>query len=164
MFLLLAVTRAERRLFLTESEGYNVSTGQSKYPSRYLVEIKKELLHSIGEIDNTLWEGTAQFVQDYSYQSTSNVSNTQIQFKEGDIVVHQVFGEGTIMSVNKERDSYLVRFQENERNLSARVLKHKTTKDVYLKESVQQADKSRKAKDSESPKKSFFKRIFGERK
>lgn len=156
-----AVTRAEKRLFLTESEGYNVSTGQSKYPSRYLVEIKKGLLHSIGEIDNSLWEGTAQFVKDYSYQSASNVSNTQMQFKEGDVVVHQVFGEGTIMSVNKERDSYLVKFQENERNLSARVLKLKTTKVVDPDKPDQQTDNSREAKESASPKKSFFKRIFG---
>ena len=157
-----AVTRAEKKLFLTESEGYNVSTGQSKYPSRYLVEIKKELLHSIGKLDSTLWEGTAQFVQNYSYQTTSNMSSTQMLFKEGDVVVHQVFGEGTIKSVNKDSVSYLVKFQENERNLSARVLKLKTTKKEEPDESVRQTDKSCEAKDATSPKKSFFKRLFGE--
>ena len=32
-----AVTRAEKALFLTESEGYNVSTKTNKYPSRFLL-------------------------------------------------------------------------------------------------------------------------------
>ena len=34
-----AVTRAEKALFLTESEGYNFTTNTDKYPSRFLCEI-----------------------------------------------------------------------------------------------------------------------------
>lgn len=36
-----AVTRAEKALFLTDSEGYNYNSGFNKYPSRFLTEIKE---------------------------------------------------------------------------------------------------------------------------
>ena len=38
-----AVTRAVNELYLTDSEGFNHDTG-AKYPSRFLLEIKKDLL------------------------------------------------------------------------------------------------------------------------
>ena len=42
-----AVTRAKKRLYLTESEGFGVK-GFSKVPSRFLFDIDKSLLEQIG--------------------------------------------------------------------------------------------------------------------
>ena len=48
-----AVTRAEKALFLTESEGYNISTKTNKYPSRFLAEIRRDLVVTEGVIVST---------------------------------------------------------------------------------------------------------------
>jgi DNA helicase-2/ATP-dependent DNA helicase PcrA len=37
-----AVTRAEKRCYITDSEGYNFTTGLNKYPSCFLFEISEE--------------------------------------------------------------------------------------------------------------------------
>lgn len=49
-----AVTRAEKALFLTESEGYDHAARTEKFPSRYLLEIKDDLLQVDGDIDAEL--------------------------------------------------------------------------------------------------------------
>ena len=58
-----AVTRAEKGLYLTESEGYNQSTRMNKYPSRFLAEIKQTLLVSEGHaVPESLWKGTKNLI------------------------------------------------------------------------------------------------------
>ena len=58
-----AVTRAEKGLYLTESEGYNQSTRMNKYPSRFLAEIKRTLLVSEGHaVPESLWKGTKNLI------------------------------------------------------------------------------------------------------
>lgn len=52
-----AITRAERALFLTESEGYNYSTKSDKYPSRFITEIGDGLIKLEGYIDPALITG-----------------------------------------------------------------------------------------------------------
>ena len=49
-----AITRAERHLFLTESEGYSMQAGCHKYPSRFIKEIKSNLFITEGDIDESL--------------------------------------------------------------------------------------------------------------
>ncbi|MCQ2136585.1 MAG: ATP-dependent helicase, partial [Bacteroidales bacterium] len=50
-----ATTRAQKCLFMTESEGYNVQAQQEKLPSRFIAEIKRELFVTEGEMDQALW-------------------------------------------------------------------------------------------------------------
>ena len=57
-----AVTRAEKALFLTESEGFNLSTKMNKYPSRFLAEIKREMVVTEGFIPEELWRGTRNLI------------------------------------------------------------------------------------------------------
>ena len=45
-----AITRAEKGLFLTESEGYNAITKSDKYPSRFIGEIADGLINVEGEL------------------------------------------------------------------------------------------------------------------
>lgn len=116
-----AVTRAEKALFLTESEGFNRSTKSSKYPSRFLMEIGDNLLEVEGDIDPILLEGTKNLVKQIENEINPNIKSL---FAIGDKVVHKVFGIGEIIEVTPERDSYKVQFEKGSRNIIGRVLKH----------------------------------------
>ena len=107
-----AVTRAEKALFLTESEGYNISTKTNKYPSRFLAEIKRELVVTEGVIPPELWKGTRNLshVLDEEDYFEKERDEYNAPFKVGDIVRHPVFGEGKIVSANKDFSSFEVLF------------------------------------------------------
>ena len=117
-----AVTRAEKALFLTESEGFNRATKSNKYPSRFLMEIGDSLLKVEGNIDPTLLEGTKSLVKQIEEEITLHTNITK--FAVGDKVEHKVFGIGEIIEATPERDSYKVLFEKGKRNLVSRVLKH----------------------------------------
>ena len=107
-----AVTRAEKALFLTESEGYNISTKTNKYPSRFLAEIKRELVVTEGVIPPDLWKGTRNLshVLDQEDYFEADRAEYHSPFKVGDTVRHPVFGEGRIVSANKDFTSFEVLF------------------------------------------------------
>jgi DNA helicase-2/ATP-dependent DNA helicase PcrA len=109
-----AVTRAEKALFLTESEGFNISSKTNKYPSRFLAEIKRELVVTEGVISPDLWKGTRNLshVLDEEDFSAERADYSQSPFKEGDTVTHPVFGEGVILSANKDFTSFEVKFKK----------------------------------------------------
>jgi DNA helicase-2/ATP-dependent DNA helicase PcrA len=117
-----AITRAEKGLYLTESEGFNMATKTAKYPSRFLAEIRRELVVTEGVITPELWKGTRSLshVLDEEMEPGRAVrlsedfeaerSEYQSPFKVGDIVRHPVFGEGVILSANRDFTSFEVRF------------------------------------------------------
>lgn len=114
-----ATTRAEKALFLTESEGYSNAIGSNKYPSRFLTEIANELIEVEGNIDPSIFEGTKNLVRQITEEITPVPQN---DFKVGDHVIHKIFGEGIVEEADKERHSYKVRFEKGSRNLVGRVL------------------------------------------
>ena len=121
-----AITRAERALFLTESEGFNISSKTNMYPSRFLAEIRRELVVTEGVIPPDLWKGTRNLshVLDEEDFETERADYYQSPFKIGDAVTHPVFGEGVIMSANKDFTSFEVKFDNGStRTLRAGFLK-----------------------------------------
>jgi DNA helicase-2/ATP-dependent DNA helicase PcrA len=121
-----AVTRAEKALFLTESEGFNVSTKMNKYPSRFLTEIQREMFVTEGFVPEELWKGTKNLkhvldeeIYGNPVEPSSGVDGFAAEraeyhsgFEVGDEVVHKVFGEGVIISANSEWTSFQVQFQD----------------------------------------------------
>ena len=107
-----AITRAEKGLFLTESEGYNIATKTSEYPSRFLAEIKRELVVTEGIIQPDLWNGTRNLSHVLDEEDAFSEERAQYQspFQVGDPVTHPVFGKGIIVSANKDFTSFEVRF------------------------------------------------------
>ena len=107
-----AVTRAEKALFLTESEGFNISTKTGKYPSRFLAEIRRGLVVTEGVIPPDLWKGTRNLshVLDQEDYFEKEREEYLSPFKVGDTVTHPVFGEGVIKSANKDFSSFEVEF------------------------------------------------------
>ena len=109
-----AITRAEKGLFLTESEGYNAVTRSDKYPSRFLGEIADNLINVEGDLPLELLEGTKMLVcrlDDEINPKPVTSLNT------GDIVRHKVFGVGKVLNYNEEEDSYRIKFKETIRFL-----------------------------------------------
>ena len=120
-----AVTRAQRALFLTESEGYNVSTKMSKYPSRFLAEIRRDMFVTEGVMPESLWRGTENMrhvLDEEHWGSRVEASEGDpfateraayfSPFQAGDTVVHDIFGTGTVVGVNKEGSTFQVRFAD----------------------------------------------------
>nr|MCR5004086.1 hypothetical protein [Bacteroidales bacterium] len=121
-----AITRAEKALFLTESEGFNVSTKMNKYPSRFLAEIKRNMFVTEGFMPEELWRGTRNLLHVLDEESygpaeagfkTGDFDEEREEyfnpFKEGTKVVHHIFGTGTILSSNKENTTYEVKFDRD---------------------------------------------------
>ena len=117
-----AITRAEKALFLTESEGFNVSTKMNKYPSRFLAEIKRETLITEGFIPEELWRGTRNLIHVLDEEHFMNPADGAdgfaaeraaygSPFQVGTAVTHPVFGDGVIRSVNKDGSTFEVEFE-----------------------------------------------------
>ena len=117
-----AITRAEQALFLTESEGYNYSTQTSKYPSRFIIEIGKELLKRDGKIDPALLKGLKMSIKNLDNEIGENTVAENSAFAEGKNVVHPIFGTGVIISVNEIRQSCEVDFNGKKRNIQWKFL------------------------------------------
>lgn len=115
-----AVTRARKMLYLSESEGYMNDNGALKYPSRFISEIPEVLLTTEGNPDPSLFEGTRSMV---------NMLNSELgegdesPMSPGTAVEHKIFGTGVIISFDPAARSYRVRFQNTERDLVPRVLR-----------------------------------------
>ena len=114
-----AVTRAEKKLWLCESEGYMHDGGALKFPSRFLSEVPEWMLQVIGIVDPSLKEGTAQMVAMLREELGANVEKP---LPNGTRVSHKVFGEGLIEAFDASSKSYTVRFGDSTRNLLLRVL------------------------------------------
>lgn len=102
-----AITRAEKAFYMTESEGFNFSTGLNKYPSRFLFEISDNYFVRKGELSQEIIdEAKEQLKLDSTRQSI------QKKFNVGDIVNHRIWNQGKIIEVNEEKGEYQIEFLE----------------------------------------------------
>ena len=113
-----AVTRAEKMLFLTESEGFDMSNQQDKYPSRFIGEIEAGLLKIEGNIDPHLLELSREFVS----KVDAELKEANQLFGIGELVIHSSFGVGKILEWNSSLDIYIVQFKDIARSLDGSTL------------------------------------------
>lgn len=104
-----AVTRAEKGLFLSEAEGHNFD-GSLRYPSRFLLDLDQGLLH----YENQPREGLVREARDYVAAADRwlRQAETARSLEAGQRVKHSIFGQGTILEVDRERSAYVVQFDE----------------------------------------------------
>lgn len=107
-----AATRAEKRLFLTESEGYSVQGGFNKVPSRFIREIREDLFVTEGHMDEDLWNRAAVFSKSMDAECGLVVFEKK-GFCEGDEVVHKHFGTGIIRNIYDGGEYCEVEFWES---------------------------------------------------
>lgn len=85
-----AFTRAKRKLFLTENNGFSFVTQSNKSMSRFIQE------SGIEEIEH---EG----IQAYNHFDITYFGNKRnSDYQEDDVVEHDTFGQGVVISVNDE--------------------------------------------------------------
>ena len=111
-----AITRAEKQLYLMDSEGVSVN-GNKKVCSRFLFEIGEGNYERIGKIsDDVLLESKRIINKNLSTENMEVKADKKI----GETVEHHIFGKGTIVSINEKNGNYGIKFDKLEkvRNIS----------------------------------------------
>lgn len=114
-----AITRAEKQLYITEAEGYNFDR-TPRYPSRFILDIDEKLLDYVEKPS----EGLVKEAKDYINLRKRFLTDVKIErIKEGDIIEHKVFGKGTVLKRDEENSAYLIQFErmDTPRTISFRV-------------------------------------------
>ena len=115
-----AMTRAMKRLYLSEAHGRNFD-GSIRYPSRFIFDIESKSLEHVKEPDESL----VTEAQNYIRYNTTNLDGymPDQSFHVGDKISHNVFGNGRIKSVLSDRNAYMIKFDQMEtpRMISFRV-------------------------------------------
>ena len=104
-----AFTRAEKGLYITDAEGYNIDGG-FRYPSRFIFNIEKKCLKYINELDPALVGEANAFISQSERELDFDKNN--LPFKAGDRIVHRIMGAGTILDVLLDENVYLIKFDK----------------------------------------------------
>ncbi len=102
-----ALTRAEKALFLTEAEGRNFD-GSPRYPSRFLLDIGPELLEYTRKPSDTLIKDAARHIE--VAERFLAASSGDDVLAAGDRICHAIFGEGTIVSIDRDKQAWIIQF------------------------------------------------------
>ena len=114
-----ALTRAEKRLYLTEAFGRNLD-GSPRYPSRFLLDIDQSLLEYTSPLEDDLVKEAREIIRLTDARLPEN--SESLDFAPGDRVRHAVFGEGTVVTTDHEKGAHVVHFDrlDTERSISFR--------------------------------------------
>ncbi len=102
-----ALTRAEKALFLTEAEGRNFDASP-RYPSRFLMDIGPELLEYTHKPSDTLIKDAARHIE--TAERFLAASSGDDALAAGDRIRHAIFGEGTIVSIDRDKQAWNIQF------------------------------------------------------
>lgn len=102
-----AMTRAEQQLWLSGAQGRNFD-GSPRYPSRFVLDIDRDLLEFTGEpCDGLIADARAYIANSEKYMPENLEAGL---LPAGARVRHEYFGEGTVLEVNLDKNAYLVQF------------------------------------------------------
>ena len=102
-----AMTRAQKGLYLSEAEGRNFD-GSPRYPSRFLLDIEPTLL----DYTQKPQEGLIRETKDYLVINERYLADEENQssLAVGQRVKHSIFGSGTVVDVDLIKAAHLVKF------------------------------------------------------
>ena len=102
-----AMTRAQKGLYLSEAEGRNFD-GSPRYPSRFLLDIEPALL----DYTQKPQEGLIIETKDYLVINERYLADEENQssLAVGQRVKHSIFGSGTVVDVDLIKAAHLVKF------------------------------------------------------
>lgn len=102
-----AMTRAQKGLYLSEAEGRNFD-GSPRYPSRFLLDIEPALL----DYTQKPQEGLIRETKDYLVINERYLADEENQssLAVGQRVKHSIFGSGTVVDVDLIKAVHLVKF------------------------------------------------------
>ncbi|MDC7294215.1 MULTISPECIES: ATP-dependent helicase [unclassified Butyrivibrio] len=115
-----AMTRAQRRLFISEAGGRNFE-GIPRYPSRFILDIDEDKLEFTEKPDEAMLTNVRKFIENDSRHLKGAMKLNVME--PGTRVEHSIFGAGIIVDVNYEEESYTVQFDEMDtpRQISCKV-------------------------------------------
>ena len=115
-----AMTRAEKKLFLSAAEGRNFD-GSPRYPSRFVIDVDPGLIEYEVPMPEGLIEQARRDIELKEQYMPEKLD--ELMFPEGTRVRHEHLGEGVILKVDPGKPAYLIRFDNKEtpRMISARV-------------------------------------------
>jgi DNA helicase-2/ATP-dependent DNA helicase PcrA len=102
-----AVTRAEKRLYLSEAQGRGID-GAPRYLSRFLLDIGEERMEQEPKPQEGLIEDARSYIE--MRQKHLPESLPEGEFSVGDRVRHSVLGVGTVIAVDTEKGAHVVQF------------------------------------------------------
>lgn len=102
-----AMTRAQKGLYLSEAEGRNFD-GSPRYPSRFLLDIEPALLDYTQKPQEGLIRETKHYlvINERYLADEENQSSLAV----GQRVKHSIFGSGTVVDVDLIKAAHLVKF------------------------------------------------------
>lgn len=103
-----AMTRAKEKLFISEREGINLN-GSPLYPSRFILDIKKEFLEFPKNPDEELIKRTEKYIAQ-NEKAIEEAENAK-KLKVGDKINHSVFGNGEILEIDEIKKFFVVKFE-----------------------------------------------------
>ena len=104
-----AVTRAQKALYLSEAQGRNFD-GSPRYPSRFILDIDPSLLNFVPHMDENLIREAKAGIRLSDRRMHSEKKENLLQ--KGSRVRHRIFGPGTITGLDKDKSAYIIRFDD----------------------------------------------------
>ena len=103
-----AMTRAQKALYLSEAEGRNLD-GSPKYPSRFLLDMDQKLLAYAEEPRDRLVAEARDYIEASSLRLSGDPGPA---FQPGQRVRHSIFGVGTLLDLDPEKAAYVIQFDD----------------------------------------------------
>lgn len=113
-----AMTRAEKKLYLSEAAGRDFD-GSPRYPSRFLLDIDSELL----DFTEPPREGLIEDARAYISVREKLLTDKETVYRSGMRVRHSIFGFGTILDTDVQKGMNKIQFDDmpTARQISYRV-------------------------------------------
>ena len=106
-----AFTRARKRLFLSDNNGYSYTTSSTMSTSRFVREIDDEYIQSMGLAEKPAIKKVSSFFSSLESAAEKPAKKkSSSNYRPGDVVVHEVFGEGIIISVQADKNLASIAF------------------------------------------------------
>ncbi|MBD5104623.1 MAG: UvrD-helicase domain-containing protein [Ruminococcaceae bacterium] len=102
-----AMTRAEKRLYLSGAEGRNFD-GSPRYPSRFVLDIDSSLLEYTEKPNDSLIADAREYITYSEKYMPENMESGLLPI--GTRIRHEYLGEGSILEIDTEKGAYLVQF------------------------------------------------------
>lgn len=102
-----AMTRAEKGLYLSGAEGYNFD-GSPRYPSRFILDIDDKLLEYDNKPADSLIADAKEYIALREKYMPENLESELLPV--GAKIRHEYLGEGSILDIDTDKGAYLVQF------------------------------------------------------
>ena len=102
-----AMTRAEKGLYLSGAEGYNFD-GSPRYPSRFILDIDDELLKYDNKPADSLIADAKEYIALREKYMPENLESELLP--AGAKIRHEYLGEGSVLDIDTDKGAYLVQF------------------------------------------------------